>query len=303
MAQIDETNVDTPSGHQEGSSLSIEDAFFSDSIEGTTTEETNVVQEAVSEDGSKPVSNPVTSNDNDERRYQYWQSQADKVKNENSALKQQLNTMQSQINNVQQAQAPVQEQPAEEFPPPPDRPEKPSGFTRADALEDPSSPSARYLDEVETWRDKMTEYSAMKSEYNNAVLQERLDKEEQVRVENIKRAQAQQQANQQLRGIYEEVQGHHGLSEQEAQSFISDMSKPDSLNIDNLVELWRIKNGSGAAMNQAPAQPSETFNQQARAQQVASPMGVLPSQQPVQKSSEESIMDSMINDYKKSNPW
>ena len=304
MAQIDETNVDTPIGNQEGSSLSIEDAFFSDSIEGTTAEETNVVQEAVSEDGNNPVPNPVISNENDERRYQYWQSQADKVKNENSTLKQQLDNMQSQMTNTQQVQqAPVQEQSAEEFPPPPDRPEKPSGFTRADAMEDSSSPSARYLDEVETWRDKMTEYSTMKNEYNKAVLQERLDKDEHVRVENIKRAQAQQQANQQLRGIYEEVKGHHGLSEQEAQSFMQDMSKPDSLNIDNLVELWRIKNGSGAAINQAPAQPSETFNQQARAQQVASPMGVLPSQQPVQKSSEESIMDSMINDYKKSNPW
>ena len=81
------------------------------------------------------------------------------------------------------------------------------------------------------------------------------------------------------------------------------MSKPDSLSMDNLVELWRIKNGSGAQVNQATAQPSDTFNQQARAQQVATPMGVLPSQQPVETSSEDSIMDSMVSDYKKTNPW
>ena len=81
------------------------------------------------------------------------------------------------------------------------------------------------------------------------------------------------------------------------------MSKPDSLSVDNLVELWRIKQGRGGGANVQSNQPSDTFNQQARAQQVASPMGVMPSQQPVQQSTEESIMDSMINDYKKSNPW
>ena len=93
------------------------------------------------------------------------------------------------------------------------------------------------------------------------------------------------------------------LTPEEANSFMNEMSKPDSLNIDNLVELWRIKQGSGGVANAQPAQPSDAFNQQARAQQVASPMGVLPSQQPVEQSSEESIMDSMINDYKKNNPW
>ena len=81
------------------------------------------------------------------------------------------------------------------------------------------------------------------------------------------------------------------------------MSKPDSLSVDNLVELWRIKQGKGGEVNTQPVQPSDTFNQQARAQQVARPMGVLPSQQPVEQSSENSIMDSMIDGYKKSNPW
>jgi len=297
MAQIDETNVDTP---QEGSNLSVEDAFFSSDSEGSTEQQ----HSSVSEDVANTVNTEVNNNPNDEKRFQYWQSEADKTKNENTQLKQQLTMIQSQAQAVQQAQqAPAQQQESEEFPPPPQKPGRPSGFNRAEAMEDSSSPSARYLDEVETWRDDMTEYTTLKNEYNTALVKERLDKEQHMRVENVKRAQAQQQANQQIHGIYQEVQSSHGLNEQEAKQFINDMSKPDSLNVDNLVELWRIKQGGGGGVNTQPAQPSDTFNQQARAQQVASPMGVMPSQQPVQTSSEDSIMDSMINDYKKSNPW
>tara|TARA_R100000808_G_scaffold20860_1_gene45033 strand:- start:162 stop:1049 length:888 start_codon:yes stop_codon:yes gene_type:complete len=295
MAQIDETNVDTP---QEGSNLSVEDAFFSSDSEGSTEQQ----HSSVSEDVANTVNTEVNNNPNDEKRFQYWQSEADKTKNENAQLKQQLNQMQSHIAQAQQQQAAAEKQP-EEFPPPPPKPERPSGFNRAEAMEDPSSPSARYLDEVEAWRDDITEYGTLKSDYNSAIVQERLDHEQAVRVQNIKRAQAQQQASNQIRGIFNSVQSEHGLSKEEATSFIKDMSKPDSLNVSNLVELWRIKQGSGAPVNAQPAQPSEAFNQQARAQQVASPMGVLPSQQPVQQSTEDSIMDSMVNDYKKNNPW
>ena len=212
--------------------------------------------------------------------------------------------MQAQMMQQQQGQQQPAQQNKEEFPPPPDRPGKPSGFNRAEAYEDPSSPSARYLDEVESWRDNMTEYSQLKGEYQNALVQEQVDKERTVRVENIKRAQHQQQVNQQVGQIYQQVQGEYGLNTEEAKSFVKDMSKPDSLSMDNLVELWRIKQGAGQNVAQNNnVQPSEVFTQQQRAQQVASPMGVMPSQQPATTTSEDSIMDSMISGYKKNNPW
>ena len=92
MAQ-DETNVDTP---QQGSNLSVEEAFFSND-EGTTTpsstESTTSVEQVVNEDVSIPTKDPKLGND--ERRYQYWQSEADKTKNENEALKQQLQQTQA----------------------------------------------------------------------------------------------------------------------------------------------------------------------------------------------------------------
>jgi len=301
MAQ-DETSMDTP---EQGSNLSVEEAFFTPDEGSTTQETTNVVENVVKEDVSTTA--PAPNETNDERRYQYWQSEADKTKNENEALKKQLQQtqgMQAQMMQQQQAaqqQAPVKQE--EQFPLPPERPGKPAGFNRAEAFDDPNSPSARYLDEVEAWRDNMTEYTQLKTEYDSSVVKERMDKQEAQRVENIKRAQYQQKVNQQVGQIYNQVQGEYGLNPDEAKAFVNDMSKPDSLSMDNLVELWRIKNGSGAQVNTQPAQPSEVFTQQQRAQQVASPMGVLPAQQPGQTSAEDSIMDSMIGDYKKSNPW
>ena len=303
MAQ-DETNVDTP---EQGSSLSVEEAFFSNNDESATAAtntSTDVVDSVapVQEDAS-PAEPTVN---NEERRFQYWQSEADKAKNENQALKQQMNNMQATQQAMQQQaqQAPVQEQAAEVFPPPPPKPETPAGFSRAEAYEDPNSPSARYLDTVDAWRDDMAEYSQLKSDYNAAVVNEKMEAEDARRVENVKRAQAQQQVNQQVKAVYNQVQGEYGLNPQEAESFVKDMSKPDSLSMDNLVELWRIKQGSGAPVNTQPAQPSAVFTQQQRAQQVASPMGVLPAQQSGNnQSAEDSIMDSMISGYKKNNPW
>ena len=302
MAQ-DETNMDTP---EQGSNLSVEEAFFSQDEGSTTTETTDTVEQVVNEDVSKPAESPNETND--ERRYQYWQSEADKTKNENEALKQQLQqtqAMQAQMAQQQQAQpAPVQEPQAEQFPLPPERPGKPSGFNRAEAFEDPNSPSARYLDEVESWRDNMTEYTQLKTEYESALVRERMDKEESIRQDNIKRAQHQQQMNQQVNNIYNQVQGEYGLNSEEAKSFVNEMSKPDSLSMDNLVELWRMKQGAGTQVAQQPAQPSDAFTQQQRAQQVASPMGVLPAQQSENtQNAEDSIMDSMISGYKKNNPW
>lgn len=302
MAQ-DETNMDTP---QQGSNLSVEEAFFSKDEGSATTESTETVEQVVNEDVSNSAENP--NNENDERRYQYWQSEADKTKNENADLKKQIEqqqAMQAQMFQQQQAQpAPVEEQKAEAFPPPPTRPERPAGFNRGEAMDDSRSPSAKYLDEVEAWRDNMTEYTQLKTEYESAIVRERMDKEDARRVENIKRAQAQEQVNKQVNQIYNQVQGEYGLSQDEAKSFVNDMSKPDSLSMDNLVELWRMKSGSGAQVNEQPAQPSEAFTQQQRAQQVASPMGVLPSQQNENtQQAEDSIMDSMISGYKKNNPW
>ena len=294
-----ETNQNTDTPSQGSEQLSVEDAFFT-SEEAQSNEVVRTPEkETPSGDGAN-LNTEETQAKNDERRFQYWQSEADKVKHENAQLKAQMN----QMNSVQQVQQPpVQQEEVQEFPPAPSKPETPAGFNRAEALEDPNSVSAQYLNKLENWRDDIIQYNSLKSEYNTALVNEKLERQEEIRVNNIKRAQARQHQNNQLRGIHERVQGEFGLTPQEANEFVNTMSKPDSLTMDNLVQLYRMQKGSGQQVNQ-PTGPSETFNQQARAQQVPSPMGVIPAQQNESTtSSEDQIMDSMITGYKKNNPW
>ena len=279
----------------EGSSnenVSVQDAFFGEKEEAAPQEGQPAQQE------TQPTEPESVSNDT--KRFEYWQSQADKVRNENEALKQQVQQMHQQP--IQQPQQPAQ--PAqEEFPPAPDRPRKPSGFNRSEAYSDPDSSSAKYLDEVEDWRSEMDEYSALRQEYNNALVQERVQSfENQKRQEDIKRQQYQARVSQ-LNEVNDYVQGHYGLEANEAQEFIKEMSDPKSLSMDNLVQLWRMKKGTDAVPGNA-TEPSSAFQQTQRAQQVPSPMGVMPSQSGNStKSDSDSIMDGLINDFKNKNPW
>jgi len=242
-----------------------------------------------------------TSNENDERRYQYWQSQADKLKNENEALKQQQIAPQQP-----QAQVAPQQPKQEEFPPPPSKPAKPAGFSREEAYTDPTSDSAKYLDGIEQWRDNMDEYRDLRTQYDNAVVQERLDAEDERRRQISIQRQQHDSAMAQQREAYEHVQGHYGLSPQDAQEFVQTMSKPESLTMDNLVALYRIQKGQGNTTEQSvPTQPSQAFQQAKNAQQVPSPMGVQPSgdNQVEGKNESDQIMDNLISDYKSRNPF
>lgn len=298
-----ETNQNTDTPEIQGSGqLSVEEAFFTNEEQSKVNNEANrtpEVQETPIGDGLEVEQ---TQNKNDERRFQYWQSEADKAKNENAQLKAQM----EQMNQPQQVEStPVeQEKKPEDFPPPPEKPQTPVGFNRAEAMEDPRSASAQYLDKLDSWRDDIVEYNALKNEYNTALVQERLEAQESQRQEELQKQAQLQQQQAQVTEIHQRVQGEYGLSADEATEFIQTMSKPESLTMDNLVQLYRMQKGSGKEVQTQPAGPSDTFNQQARAQQVPSPMGVLPSQQNEStQNAEDSIMDSMISDYKKSNPW
>ena len=311
----DNIQTDTPQeGNNEPQYTSLEEAVFgtasnegSESVESAFTKGNEGSEDAAAPVTGQPAqetNQPVTgevSDDNDEKRYQYWQSQADKLKNENAQLKQ---SMTQQPQAPAQTEAPAQPQ-AEEFPPPPAKPQRPRNFSREEAYSDPSSESARYLDEQEQWRDDNREYDRLKSQYDNALLQERFDNIEQEKVQNIKRAEAYRAQQQQTNEVKQYVTGHYGMNETQANDFVEKMSKPESLTIDNLVKLYQL-NESGSVNNQTPnTQPSDTFKQVKNAQQVPSPMGVMPSGQSNTdgRSLEDKMIDGMIVDFNSKNPW
>ena len=125
-------------GSNEGSGSNVESAFTAGTEnEGNTAAPTN-------DTIGQPVEQTPQVENNDETRYQYWQSTADKLKNENEQLRRNIaENSQQAVANQQQAQN--QEPPIDEsFPPPPEKPARPRAFNREEAYADPNSERARY---------------------------------------------------------------------------------------------------------------------------------------------------------------
>tara|TARA_R100000152_G_C6770601_1_gene196843 strand:+ start:922 stop:1875 length:954 start_codon:yes stop_codon:yes gene_type:complete len=256
---------------------------------------------------AEQVGTPAQEMSNDEKRYQYWQSTADKLKNENESLRRNLaNSVRNQPQQPQEVPQEYQsQQPVEEFPAPPDKPQRPRVFNREEAYADPNSDSARYLDEMEDWRDNMTEYNTLKGQYQQALMEDKIESMRQERVREAQQAQAMYQRRQQANQIKQHVMGAHGMTDSEANDFIATMSDPKSITIDNLAQLYRMKTGAANPAPQPNPQPSADFQQVQRAQQVPSPMGVMPSGQSNvdNRSVEDKIMDTMIGNFNNKNPW
>ena len=256
-----------------------------------------------------PQPEDATTSTNDEVRYEYWQSQADKAKNDLTGMREQNQLLQNQLNIVnqqtQQQQAPAQsEEESTDFPSPPERPSKPRNYSREEAYTDPQSDSAEYLDSMENWRDTMDEYTQLHSQYQAELARaERMDFVEEQRNQEAVRS-AQKQEYEQLNSVANHVKKSYNASDSDVQEFVAKFSSDESITIDNLWRLYQMEKG-GEGGPPAPAQAgSPVFEQTKRAQQVASPMGVVSGQSNSQQGSEgNQIMDSLIDDYNKGNPW
>ena len=252
-----------------------------------------------------PEVNYETPQDNEEVRYQYWQSEADKAKNENEQLKKTVEILQQTI------QKPAESQPEEissepeiePFRDAPQKPNKPAGFNRAEAIDDPNSVSAQYLDSIDSYRDEMDIYNADKLEYESNLI----NIEREALIEEQKRQkdafEAEQRNQEQVSNITQQLRSQYNANDDEVNDFIQKMSDPESLNIENLWRLYQMDKGK--VPEQPVAQPSPQFSQVQRAQSVPAPMGVQSSanMQQTGKSASDLIMDDLISDYESKNPW
>ena len=318
-APVENTGQDT--GFNEPmSDSSVEDAIFGGENQDSIWEpqETRPLGapdiETTEQEQPQPVAQPQTTQpaDNDEVRYQYWQSEADKMKSSYEDMRQQNDDLKNQIIASNRAPAPQPaEAPAEyaeEFPSAPDKPQKPSNFSRAEALEDPQSESAIYMDKSESWRDDMDDYNRLYVEYQGAMLQAEREKIQTVQREK----EASEKADQEQRTTMENVRKHittsYNAEENVVADFIQKMSNPESVTLDNLWKLYQMEQGQNVnpkiAETQVPHQPSPEFQQTKNAQSIPSPMGVLPSSnESTNQSTEDNIMNEMINAHNSRNPW
>ena len=228
-------------------------------------------------------------NDNDS--YKYWQSQADKRAAEVDLLK-------SQVTELMKAQASTPaEQPKEETPSleRPVKPRKPAGYDHSEALADPDSDSGKYLAKQEQYMDNLANY---------------MDKVDERRTMDIQRQQAEQAQFQRNQKVISDLQSKYNYTPQQANDFIDKMSKPDSLSLDNLVRLHKMSNVEQGQVPEIQQITPEAQQKQALMQQrqqklaIPTPIGVQPGAN-VQssKSVEDQMMDSMIGNYKKKNPF
>ena len=309
MAETEQLTTPEPEVHsvdiQDEGSL-VDDVIFggekgsvADAFEGT-----DDTEQAIAEPESVPQqeANVEVPQENDEVRYQYWQSQADKMKNERDQLQQQFNHLATQQQPAQVETEPVEEE-EPEFPAPPEKPQKPYNFSMDEALSDPSSESAKFVQSEQGWRDQMDEYKNLQFEYQMAMMQDEREKIRTERQNDIQRRDAEIKQAEQMNGIRSQVMDQFKVDSQVADDFVRVMSDPSSISLDNLWKLYASDKGYSSP--QAPAnKPSGDFQQVKRAQQVPASMGVMPSQTGQNEDSvEDKIIDSMITDYNKQNPW
>lgn len=266
---------------------------------------TNPVQPPAQQDFTE---NEVTPENNDQVRYQYWQSEAAKLKNQLDEVKEyqpMVDYLRANPEAVQSitpggktpAEAAPTSQEQEEFPPPPAKPEQPRGFSRDEAIADPTSDSAKYLDDVEKWRDDMMQYNSLASQYEIATMRESYNKKLE-KLENIEADRQRTVAQQQeMNNVRQYVGSNYDLGEN-LDDFITTMNDPKSINMDDLVGYYKWKKGVANVQQAAPQAPrpaSNSFRQVQRAQSVPQPMGVQPAQSNAPSDPTDNFMDAIVN--------
>ena len=275
------------------------DAVFSPEIDVTPEPPVQPAPQPQPEGAPLPEGLP----DNDQVRYAYWQSQADKKDNRIKELEGTVGTLQSAFQTVAPQQEAVKEPEVEKFPDPPEKPQRPRNFSRQEAMEDAGSESARYMDEIDDWRDNIDEYNRLRTDYDRSIIEqerEQFQTEQRARQEAM---EAEVEQRNQLDTLRTDLKSRFGAVDNDIDDFIAKMSDPESLSVENL---WRLHQlNKGQVPQPVMTEPSSEFQQVQRAQQVPSPMGVqsAANTQASGKDPADLIMDDLISDYKKQNPW
>lgn len=275
-------------------------------VEGITTEPTTAsedifneifgqAQEQVAPDSQEVVGNETpdiqTAEEpkNDPSQFQYWQSQADKRAAEVDMLKSQMAEVMSKVS--QPTEAPVQKETVLEKPV---KPSKPADFDRSEALTDPDSASAKYLARQESYLEAMSDYVANS---NEQVLQ------------TMTKTQEEQKAIARDQKVRRDLQSKYNYTPEQANDFVTQMSSPDSLSLDNLVQLHQLKMNVGSQqvtqVTPEAQQKAAIMNQRNEKLSIPKPIGVQPgaSDQSPTKNVEDKMMDAMIGNFNKRNPF
>jgi hypothetical protein len=229
----------------------------------------------------------------EEDSFQYWQSQADIRARELEEVKtkyqdlDEIAPLAKYIRDNPQVLNSIESSLSQELAKKPERPSKPAEYDPIEATSDPDSTSFKYRESLESYRDDMMDYYEGKERNRDVAMQEQQEKV------------AQQQY---MENVRSQLQNVYGFEDKEMESFIAEMSRPESLSLENLVSVWKLNNKPTEQQIKSP-QKVKSMQTQKEKLGVKQPVGVAPSSGQVAKSTEDQLMDAMVADHKSRNPW
>lgn len=258
----------------------------------------------------------------DENSFRYWQSVADKRQNELEALRSQVSSNRPPEpqertlpdRNPSNGQfvgdaKPNESQGDTRFPDPPSRPTKPRSFSRIEANNDDNSDSARYMEDLDQWRNDVTEYNSLRMQFSELQRENQWKAQQEEDTNRRNQQQAYQAQQQKMSQIVGTLRDGYQASDDQIKGFISEMSNQKSISVDNLWKLYAINHGIAIENNpfqsgdQTNNQPSGVFQQTQLAQSVPNPMGVMPADRSHNtKSDVDMAIDEMIRMETAENP-
>jgi hypothetical protein len=220
----------------------------------------------------------------DPRRFEYWQSQADRMKGENQVLQQEIHGIKEYLaareqqspSNAEPQGSPVPTGNPETGLQAPVQPTKPSNYNEVDAFNDPNSASFQYRNQMDSYRDDVTTYVLQREQVR-----------EQERMKQM-RIQQDQQVNQQA---FNHVTTNNGWDANTANDFVQWARDPRNVSIDHLSKLYEME--KRGVNPQAEQKAQEMLRQQERAQ-VPRTAQVAPSQPVPQMTDEQAFSADLL---------
>ena len=200
--------------------------------------------------GMEPIAEPseqVTSPKDDQTRFEYWQSQADKAKGELNALRQEVDYYRAQGQNADPSNGQPQAYPEQGLQEPslkePTAPDRPVNYNEIDAYSDPDSASFKYRLAKEEYRDNYMGYLQEKDQMREAEMQQAYENE-----------MAQQRDNMMRQQAYSHATSTYGWDQNKSSQFVQWASNPDNLTLDNLAKLFELRSNPNQQVQQRTQQ-------------------------------------------------
>jgi hypothetical protein len=223
--------------------------------QATLTVEQPEVQTAQGSEVAEAQTEEEALGKDDPQRMAYWQSQADRAKNDNARMAQELDMYKTALAQQPQQQSlsnEIPQQPQDDSLKEPTPPEKPLNYNEVDAYNDPESDSFKFRLQKEKYVDERYDY---------------LKNLEYSRLQETESMMARQQEQQMVSQAYNHVRSAYNWSDQKASGFINWASDPRNVSLDVLAKLFDLTNAPSPKQVQVNQKMAE-YNQQAEALKV-----------------------------------